>query len=184
MVDECFLDLAEEDERDSVLDLVRAGEKKVFLLKAFTKSFAMAGLRLGYGFLADGELRLKMQSQSQPWNVSIPAQEAGCAAFGAEREPYLREARKLISREREYLREGLQRLGFYVFPSEANFLLFKRTDRGDGGELYESLLSRGILIRRCGDYQGLSGDHYRICVKKREENRAFLENLGEIYKKR
>ena len=92
----------------------------------------MAGLRLGYGFLADGELRLKMQSQSQPWNVSIPAQEAGCAAFGAEREPYLREARKLISREREYLREGLQRLGFYVFPSEANFLLFKRTDRGDG----------------------------------------------------
>ena len=64
VVDECFLDLAEEDERDSVLDLVRAGEKKVFLLKAFTKSFAMAGLRLGYGFLADGELRLKMQSQS------------------------------------------------------------------------------------------------------------------------
>ena len=59
VVDECFLDLAEEDERDSVLDLVRAGEKKVFLLKAFTKSFAMAGLRLGYGFLADGELRLK-----------------------------------------------------------------------------------------------------------------------------
>ena len=184
VVDECFLDLAEEDERDSVLDLVRAGEKKVFLLKAFTKSFAMAGLRLGYGFLADGELRLKMQSQSQPWNVSIPAQEAGCAAFGAEREPYLREARRLIGQEREYLREGLQRLGFYVFPSEANFLLFKRTDRGDGGELYESLLSRGILIRRCGDYQGLSGDHYRICVKKREENRAFLENLGEIYKKR
>lgn len=184
VVDECFLDLAEEDERDSVLDLVREGEKNIFLLKAFTKSFAMAGLRLGYGFLADGELRLKMQSQSQPWNVSIPAQEAGCAAFGAEREPYLREARKLISREREYLREGLQRLGFYVFPSEANFLLFKRTDRGDGGELYESLLSRGILIRRCGDYQGLSGDHYRICVKKREENRAFLENLGEIYKKR
>ena len=169
---------------DSGLDLVREGEKNIFLLKAFTKSFAMAGLRLGYGFLADGELRLKMQSQSQPWNVSIPAQEAGCAAFGAEREPYLREARKLISREREYLREGLQRLGFYVFPSEANFLLFKRTDRGDGGELYESLLSRGILIRRCGDYQGLSGDHYRICVKKREENRAFLENLGEIYKKR
>ena len=42
----------------------------------------------------------------------------------------------------------------------------------------------GSLIRRCGDYQGLSGDHYRICVKKREENRAFLENLGEIYKKR
>ena len=154
------------------------------MLKAFTKSFAMAGLRLGYGFLADGELRLKMQSQSQPWNVSIPAQEAGCAAFGAEREPYLREARRLIGQEREYLREGLQRLGFYVFPSEANFLLFKRTDRGDGGELYESLLSRGILIRRCGDYQGLSGDHYRICVKKREENRAFLENLGEIYKKR
>lgn len=74
--------------------------------------------------------------------------------------------------------------GLYVFPSEANFLLFKRTDRGDGGELYESLLSRGILIRRCGDYQGLSGDHYRICVKKKEENRAFLENLGEIYKKR
>ncbi|MGI5983423.1 MAG: pyridoxal phosphate-dependent aminotransferase [Sakamotonia sp.] len=183
VIDECFLELAEEDEKNSVLDLVRAGERHIFLLKAFTKSFAMAGLRLGYGFLADGELRLKLQSQFQPWNVSIPAQEAGCAAFGAEREAYLGEARKLIRQEREYLSGGLRKLGFDVFPSEANFLLFKRPGEADGGELYPSLLSRGILIRRCGDYRGLTGEHYRICVKKREENSVLLENLGEIYKK-
>ena len=93
-------------------------------------------------------------------------------------------SRKLISREREYLREGLQRLGFYVFPSEANFLLFKRTDRGDGGELYESLLSRGILIRRCGDYQGLSGDHYRICVKKKGRKTGLFWRIWEKYIRR
>ena len=75
-------------------------------------------------------------------------------------------------------------MGFYVFPSEANFLLFKRADRGNGESFMNLFYPAGILIRRCGDYQGLSGINYRICVKKREENRAFLENLGEIYKKR
>ena len=136
------------------------------MLKAFTKSFAMAGLRLGYGFLADGELRLKMQSQSQPWNVSIPAQEAGCAAFGAEREPYLREARRLIGQEREYLREGLQRLGFYVFPSEANFLYLRGQTEGRGESFMGPFYPRDPdpqMRRLPGTFRGSLSD---LCEKK------------------
>lgn len=61
----------------------------LFILRAFTKTYAMAGLRLGYCLTADRELLEKMSAMVQPWNVSLPAQEAGLAALGEEGLPGL-----------------------------------------------------------------------------------------------
>lgn len=148
VVDECFLDLAEEDERDSVLDLVRAGEKKVFLLKAFTKSFAMAGLRLGYGFLADGELRLKMQSQEPALERVHTGPGGRMRGLWSRAGALPREARRLIGPGAGIFKGRPAKTGLLCISLGGQFPFIKRTDRGDGGELYESLLSRGILIRR------------------------------------
>lgn len=183
VMDECFLDFAEEGRRHSALKYLKDGNTDLMVLQALTKSFAMAGLRLGYGFLAAPGLLEKMQSRIQPWNVSIPAQEAGIAAFGKEREAYLSRARKLIGEEREYLRRGLEELGFRVFPSDANFLLFRDTKALGKRVLYRKLLERGILIRCCDDYRGLDGSFYRVCTGKRSENQLLLEALGIIYKR-
>ena len=87
----------------------------LFILKAFTKNYAMAGLRLGCGLTADGDLLTAMGRLSQPWNVSLPAQAAGLAAL--EEREFLERARQLIVRERSYLRRGLERLGLEVCPS-------------------------------------------------------------------
>ena len=120
-VDECFLDLSGGAETGSLKPFL-AQYPGLFILKAFTKNYAMAGLRLGCGLTADGDLLTAMGRLSQPWNVSLPAQAAGLTAL--EEREFLERARQLIVRERSYLRRGLERLGLEVCPSQANYLLF------------------------------------------------------------
>ena len=168
-VDECFLELSDGGRGTSLAPLLRPG-RRLFLLRAFTKSYAMAGLRLGYCLCGEGALLERMGRQTQPWNVSVPAQAAGLAALGEE--AYLRESRALIQSERRYLREGLEALGLTVCSSQANYLLVKSP-----AELSGPLLDRGILIRDCANYRGLGPGWYRAAVRTREENLRFLEAL-------
>ena len=81
-VDECFCDFLDAWESYSVIPGL-ARFKHLFVLKAFTKLYAMAGLRLGYGLCSDEGLLERLQAVRQPWSVSGPAQCAGVAALGA-----------------------------------------------------------------------------------------------------
>lgn len=80
-----------------------------------------------------------------------------------------------VKKERQFLEKGLKELGITVISGKANFILVysKRP-------LYEELLKRGILIRDCDNFRGLSEGFYRIAVKSREENRILLKTIGEI----
>ena len=82
----------------------------------------MAGLRLGYGLCSDEELLGKNMCSETAWSVSGIAQKAGIAAL--KEEEFVRQARKLVKEEREFLTEELQNLGFAVYPSMVNYLLF------------------------------------------------------------
>lgn len=182
VVDECFNEFLTRPQEYSVLEYLQSGLlSRVFILKAFTKLYAIPGLRLGYGICPDVRLLEQMEELRQPWSVSIPAQAAGQAALG-ERE-FVEETRKLITRERSYLQEGLTDLGFAVYDSCANYLFFrdKRPEaQGSLRLLYEQCLERGVLIRSCKNYRGLDGTYYRICVRKREENQALFQCLKSI----
>ena len=145
--------------------------QNLFLLKAFTKRYAMAGIRLGYGLCSNLAVLEKMQEAVQPWNVSIPAQAAGVAAL--EEEEYVDEARQIIGAEREFLRDGLRQLGFSVYDSRANYIFF----RGPSG-LVEHALKKQVLIRDCSNYRGLSEGYYRVAVRTHEENIKLLEALA------
>ena len=173
-VDECFLDLTDGG-RDLSLKSQLKDHPELFLLKAFTKSYGMAGLRLGYCLSADSELLRAMGRTVQPWNVSLPAQAAGVAALG-ERE-FLRRTRAVIHEERAWLRERLTKLGLQVFPSQANYLLVKGRP-----DLCEKLLERGILVRSCANYHGLGPEYLRLAVKRHEENETLIATLQDILK--
>lgn len=174
VVDECFLPLA--DEGGQGLAPYLAEFPHLFLLRAFTKSYAMAGLRLGYGLSADCDLLERLSGFAQPWSVSAPAQAAGTAAFTLC--PNWPEgARALVARERPILAAGLTELGCAVVPSQANYLLFQAKNDPD---LKEKLLQKGILIRSCANYHNLGPDWYRVCVRGGEENRRLLAALKEV----
>ena len=171
-IDECFLDLTLGGGDISMKPFLEEYEG-LFLLKAFTKSYGMAGLRLGYCLSANQQLLKTMGSQTQPWNVSIPAQAAGIAALGEA--DFVRRANELIHSQRPRMEQALQNLGFRVIPSRTNYILFHSAK-----ELREPLLTRGIQIRSCANYLGLGDGWYRVAVKLPEENRKLLEALGEI----
>ena len=173
LLDECFLDFTDAPEAATMRPLL--GEiPGLFLLKAFTKLYAMAGLRLGYGLCADAALLEGMTACGQPWSVSIPAQAAGIQAL--RETAYVERTRALIRRERAFLWAGLERAGAKVLGGEANFLFFRCSGRED---LTRRLEEKGILLRACGNFRGLSKEYYRTAVRTREENRILLEAVED-----
>ena len=168
-LDECFMDLA--DEPKSFVPLL-AEFPNVIVLKAFTKSMGMAGLRLGYCLSSDAELNERMSRAAQPWNVSTPAQEAGAAAL-CETE-FIEKTRALIRTERPRFAAELKKLGVTVFDSNVNFLLIKAAPGLD-----KKLLERGLMIRNCAGFYGLEEGFYRIAVKLPEQNDRLTEAIKE-----
>lgn len=175
-VDECFLDLCIEGK--SLAGRLRE-MPNLFLLRAFTKSFAMPGLRLGYGLCSDSSLLDKMARCGPPWSASVPALEAGLAAL--DEEGFLEEARQMIARERRWLIAALRSMGFWVCESSANYLLFREDKLRD---LLAALRQKGILIRSCGNYEGLDQRYYRVAVRQHDENEQMIHALKQCLEER
>ena len=173
-VDECFLPLS--DGAGPGLAPCLAEHPNLLLLRAFTKSYAMAGLRLGYALSANGGLLERMAAAGPPWSVSTPAQAAGLAAL-EQCSDWPEKARALLASERPALSDGLTALGLEVVPGQANYLLFRAAGAAD---LKERMLMRGVLIRSCANYHGLGNDWYRVCVGQAEQNRRLLAALKEV----
>lgn len=167
-VDECFMPLSTGG--DGLTDLLEA-HPQLFLLRAFTKTYAIANLRLGYG-LGAPELIERLAANGPCWNVSGVAQAAGLACCRSPEWPA--KGRMLIEAQRPVLAAGLSNLGCEVIPGSCNYLLFRLPCVTD---LKERLLSRGILIRSCANYRFLGPDWYRTAVKTEEDNERFLRAL-------
>lgn len=174
VVDECFLHLS--DGGGAGLAGRLAAFPNLILLRAFTKCYAMPGLRLGYSLSADEKLWERLYAVGQPWSVSAVAQAAGEAACQCP--DWAEQAMKTVIRpQRARLTEELRALGADVWESTANYLLFRVPGMI---HLKESMLARGILIRSCANYHGLGPDFYRIAVRLPDENRVLLQKLREV----
>lgn len=183
LMDECFLALSGGDEDSLIHRIGEEGLPPTVVLRAFTKTFAIPGVRLGYA-VCSGSLAARIQRELPEWNLSVFAQYAGLAALEAAAPEtvtpgtsgYLAASVEMIAQEREYLTAELKKLGFRVFPSDANYILFQSRDR----ELHRKLLDKGILIRDCRDYHGLTAGFYRTAVRTHRENTALLRCLRNI----
>lgn len=178
LLDECFNDFIDDPDTYTLKQDFRE-YPNLFILKAFTKRYAMAGLRLGYGICADADLLEHMEHCVQPWNISIPAQEAGAAAL--KEESYVHEARILIRTERDWLKDEMKDLGLKVYDSKANYIFFKGPE-----DLDRKCLNNKVMIRDCSNYAGLSKGYYRIAIKRHEENKQLINAMRRqrIWRKR
>lgn len=171
-LDECFLDLSDQG-RDLSMKGMLETYHSLFILKAFTKSYGMAGLRLGYCLSADEGLLMAMGRSAQPWNVSLPAQKAGVAALRETQ--FLEKTREEIQTQRRWLQARFKEMGFYVCPAQANYLLLYHTV-----PMVERLLKQDILVRDCSNYHGLEQGWLRVAVRKEEENRILIDTVRNI----
>lgn len=173
VVDECFTDFLIDEEEYSILDMIESYDNLI-ILKAFTKIFAMAGIRLGYMICSNNIINNKIDNALQPWSVSTVAIKAGTAAL--KEKEYVLETKRYVKENRDYLIDELKKVGFTVFESKANYIFFK----SNSDYLDKKLVQYGILIRSCKNYRGLSKNYYRIAVKNKEDNQYLIKCLNSI----
>lgn len=169
VVDECFNEFLERPEEHTMTPFVFQS-RQLFVLKAFTKMYAMPGLRLGYGICSDEALLMRMAQVSQPWRVSVPAEAAGIAA--TKEADFVIRSRREILKQKEMMAAAMRRMGYKIYGSRANYIFFEGDPR-----TYEKMLSRGFVIRDCSNYRGLQKGFFRAAVRSQKENRAFLAAL-------
>ena len=121
-LDECFLPFVTDNSTQSLLPEC-AAYSNLFLLRAFTKQYAMAGLRLGFGVCSNKILLQQMFHCGQPWSVSIPAQHAGIAALQCN--DYWAQSLTLIDTERAFLIQELKKAKYehHTFQSQLYLVL-------------------------------------------------------------
>lgn len=171
VVDECFMDFTEQS-RDYTMKPYLGTYSNLFILKAFTKLYAMPGLRLGYGLSSNEALLRKMEEVTQPWNVSVLAQVAGVAAL--KETEYVKKSLEIIKEEQKRLLQALNDCSYLTLEPSANYIFFHGEE-----SLGCYLLHRGICIRDCRNYRGLLPGDYRIAVKAPEENDRLIQLLKE-----
>ncbi len=175
-LDEAYIDFVDVQDFPDGLFYVKLDRPNVIVLRTFSKSYGLAGLRLGYG-VACAELIQYLHKIRQPFNVNSMAQWAGATAL--DDVEYLEKTKKLVREGREFFYKKFQKLGLDYLPSQANFVLVNVSH--DAESVFKALLKRGLIVRSMRAY-GLT-QHIRVTVGLPRENRIFIHELGKLVKK-
>jgi len=172
VMDEAYHEYVDDPDYPDSLALVREG-KNVIVLRTFSKIYALAGLRLGYGATTPA-LAAAMNAVREPFNVSSLAQVAAVASL-ADPEQVTRTVR-LNTEAKLTFYAGFDKLGLRYTRSFANFVW---VDLGrDCREVFLELLRLGVIVRT-GDIFG-APTHVRVTTGTPEENARFLAALGQV----
>jgi histidinol-phosphate aminotransferase len=171
ILDEAYGDFVRDSQAFSGKDYLDR-HPQVLVLRTFSKAYGLAGIRIGYG-LGHPEMIACLHQVCIPFNVNSLAQKAAGAAL--DDEEFLRKTVEHNWSELDFLYAGVKRLGLPYVPSQTNFFLIRV---GNGKDIYEGLLDRGVIVRPMDAY-GLA-EYIRVNVGLREENERFLDALEAV----
>jgi len=172
VIDEAYADFIEEKDTPKGIEFLQE-RRECLVIRTFSKSYGLAGLRLGYG-IGEKDFVKVLDSIRQPFNVNLVAAKAGVVAL--KDEEFLENTRKTIFEGRNYLTQELNNMGFEVIPSQANFIMVNFGNKAKF--VYESLMKRGVLVRPLGAY-GFS-EWIRISIGLPDENQHLVKTLKEV----
>jgi histidinol-phosphate aminotransferase len=170
VVDEAYGQFAPRSSLDDVVD-----DGPLVVVRTFSKTWALAGLRLGY-CVAPARVVAALEGVTLPYHLDAAKQAAGRLAlrFAAEMEARV----ATLVAERERLARALAALPVDLWPSGANFILFRPRHR-DGDEVWQGLVDRSVLVRNCASWPRLAGC-LRVTVGRPDEDDAFVAALTEV----
>lgn len=177
LLDEAFLDFSE---REKELTLLReaAVTERLVVIRSLTKFYSLPGIRLGFAVAHPGLIE-RMRRLQVPWSVNGPAQRIGAQLLGLSE--FAEATRAWLAAERPRLAQALEALGLRVFPSDANYLLFRlpREAGFSARDLQQRMGRKGVLIRDASRFAGLDAAYGRVAVKRRGENERLAAVMGE-----
>ena len=159
--------------RWSAMSLV-ADDVPLVVVRTYSKTWSMAALRLGY-VVAPAAVIAGLEQVALPYHLDTVKQLAGRLALDHAAEMHARV--ETITAERQRLVDALERMQVEVWPSDANFVLFRPRAR-DGHEVWQDLVDRSVLVRDCSGWKGLDGC-LRVTVGTTEEDDRFLTALRD-----
>lgn len=172
VLDEVYCYFSEAADYTTALPYIKTG-KKVIALNSFSKTYGLAGLRIGYAY-STLEIAEYVQRLYKPFHINTLALEAAIAALSDTE--FLEKTVSLIKKERTILYQNLDRLGMKYWKSQANFVLLK--PKIDANQLVELLQKEGIMIRSVAGF-GAPGC-VRVTIGTKKANRAFIVALEKI----
>ena len=173
--DEAYIELLQPEDQPDCLKYIREG-RNVIVLRTFSKTYGLAGLRLGYG-VAPEECIALLQRVRQPFNTSAMAQAAALAAL--EDDEYVARTRLMMREGLDYFETSFRKMRLDYVPSSANFILVRV---GGGRHVFDAMQRAGIIVRSMDPY-GLP-DHIRITVGTPRQNRKCLSALKTVLQSR
>lgn len=170
-MDEAYIELLPPERQPDTLKYVREG-RRIFVLRTFSKTYGLAGLRIGYAVATEDGIAL-MHRVRQPFNVNAMALVAALAAL--DDEEHLQKTRRMVREGLAFFEEKLRRRKLEYVPSVTNFIL---VDVGDGRQVFEALLKEKIIVRSMHGY-GLPR-HIRITIGTARQNLACMRALKRV----
>ena len=183
-IDEAFIDFLKDGMKESIIN-TKEDKQNLFVTRAFTKFFAIPGLRLGYGIYFDKNLEKEISEKKEPWSVNNIAEIAGLTVLDDTK--YIEETLKWIAEEKTYVYEKLNEInGIKVYETEVNFITGKIDEKlfSEGLNvkiLREKMLEQGILIRDASNFKFLDERFFRLAIKDRKNNDRVIETLKKIF---
>lgn len=173
LVDEAYFEYVEDADYPDSLRYRDCG-KTLLTLRTFSKLYGLAGLRIGYG-IGPQEVIDLMHRVRQPFNVNAAAQWAALAALGDSE--HVRRSLAVNREGKQYLSREISRLGLEQVPTSANFILLRV---GKGEQIFQQLLSQGVIVRPMGAYE--LPEYIRVTIGTMRENQQFIAALDSIVK--
>jgi len=176
IIDEAYRDFVAIDDYPDSISLLKMGYKNILILRTFSKSYGIAGLRVGYGIAEKSVIRT-MNKVKFPFNISIISQFAALGAL--EDEEFLERSKEGVNKGREYLYKHLNELKIQYERSNTNFILIHTGDKTNC--IVNTLRDNGLFVLNTKGY-GLPFS-IRVTIGTQKQNELFIDILKNIIRK-
>ena len=173
--DEAYYEYVTAKEYPDTLSYLKNSDRRIIILRTFSKIYGLAGLRIGYGLTTE-ELADVLKLVRPPFNASAIAQAAAAAAI--DDTEHVEKSRSINTEGKNYICAAFDKLGIDYAPSESNFIFFD--SERDGVEVFNGMLHKGVIIRPLtvdGKKQYL-----RVSIGTMDENKRFVDTFEEVLK--
>lgn len=179
MIDETYVEFAPQGKAIEAIPLTERHQNLV-VLRGVSKFFASPGLRMGYAVTGNQDLLAEINTKKNPWTLNSLAVAAGELMFSDT--DYIQKTKDLIASERNRIYQELSAWdSVKPYAPSANFILVKILKKGvTADDLFDHAIRRGLMIRNCCTFPGLSNRFFRFCFMSPEKNRELLGALKEL----